>query len=214
MLSHALRAASSKPTFTYNGTASSATDAASYTFTAVSIGTAATNRRVIIVLNTAASALRSISSATIGGISATIYDASLFANSIKIIYATVPTGTTADVVVNFSGTLLRIALGSYSVYNLKSITPIAVAQSNSWSSGAISATVSAPADSILLAGVYTSTTANSFTWTNATLNYTTSVETGTNQSGASVQTTTGGNTTITATATGATAGRLTIYAWR
>jgi hypothetical protein len=213
MLHHALRAASVKPSITYNGTANSGTDSTTYTFTGVSIGTAATNRLVYIEVQHDGAGARLLSSATIAGVSASTVDPTGQGNGTKILYANIPTGTTATIVITFDGTCTRCVIGSYSIFNLKSLVPIATAFATTWSSGSISASVNVPADGIVIAGV-NSNTSNTISWTNVTGNYQASPDAGTRSAGASTQVTTGGSVTITATATSATAGRLSAFVWR
>jgi hypothetical protein len=101
-----------------------------YTFTAAAIGTASATRRVIVAVMAEAnlSVTAALTSATIGGISASI-DADTGTTTTAgalaaIISATVPTGTTADVVLNFSGTITEIGIKVHAVDNLINVTPI------------------------------------------------------------------------------------------
>lgn len=216
MLSHALRAASVLPTFTYNGTAADSTDLTTYSFAGVSIGTAATNRLVYVQVNFNAAAARRISSATIGGISATIIDTAGQGNGTFVIYANVPTGTTATISITFDAVCTRCVIGSYSLFNLKSQEPVAIAYATTWTAGAISAPVDVPDGGIIIAGVNNNTNNNTITWTSGVnLNYSTAVDTTFRSGGASNRAIPGGiGYTITANATSATAGRLAVYVWR
>jgi hypothetical protein len=214
ILSHALRAASVKPTITYNATANSGVDLTTYTFTGVGIGTAATNRLVYIAVTFTAAAARRISSATIGGISATIVDFAAQGNGTFFIYANVPTGTTATVAITFDAVCLRCLIGSYSIFDLKSTTPLTTAFATTWSSGSISASVNVPADGIIIAGVNNSTNTNAISWTNVTSRYSAVLDAAFISAGASTQVTTGGSVTVTATATSAASGRIGVYVWR
>ena len=215
MLSHMLRAASTIPSITYNGTASDSTDLTTYSFAGVAIGTAATNRLVYIAITFTAPTAATISSATIGGISASIIDITGQGNSTFFIYANVPTGTTATVSITFSIACNRVVIGSYSLYNLKSKEPITRAYINGWTSGSISTSVDVPADGIIIAGVNNSTNNNAITWTNATSRYSTIVDTNFRSAGASIQVSTGTSSyTVTATSTSAVSGRLAVYVWR
>lgn len=106
-----------------------------YTFSSVSIGDAASDRLVVVCVGAIrgnSTGGRRVASATIGGVSATIAtDTNPFGNSVSaIIYAEVPTGTTATVVINFEGNSGSDVVGStgtigvYAIYNAKSITPV------------------------------------------------------------------------------------------
>lgn len=215
MLSHALRASSVLPSFTYNGTASDSTNLTTYTFTGVSIGTAATNRMVYVSVIFVAGGARSLVSATIGGISASIIDPTGQGNGTKIIYANVPTGTTATIVVTFDTVCDRCVIGSYSLFNLKSKEPVTSAFSTTWTSGAISASVAVPDGGIIIAGVNNNTNSNTITWTSGVnLNFSTAVD-AFRSGGASNRAIPGGSSyTITANATSAASGRLSVFVWR
>lgn len=74
---------------------------ATYTANSVSIGTADTNRRVIVAY--AGGGIRDLSSATIGGISATVHGTDTSGNGVAAFFsAIVPTGTTANIVATAS----------------------------------------------------------------------------------------------------------------
>lgn len=78
------------------------------TYTAVPIGTARSTRRVLVLVNSySGSTLRTVSSATIGGVAATIHLDHQYASSAFgcILSAVVPTGTDATVVINYSGSM-------------------------------------------------------------------------------------------------------------
>ncbi len=86
-----------------------------FTATAASIGTASASRRV--VCTAARENGRSLTSATIGGIAATVHTTGVTSNaSCAVFSAIVPTGTTADIVMTMNGTLFAdIRLSIYTV---------------------------------------------------------------------------------------------------
>ena len=92
-----------------------------YTFTAASIGTADTEREVFVVIQVSKGSLsnRSISSATIGGVAATIATQQLTSNSYNAAFfcirAKVPTGTTGDIAINLSGGVANCYAAVYRV---------------------------------------------------------------------------------------------------
>lgn len=107
--------------------ASSTSDLTTYTFSSQAIGTASSTRRVIVACaGDATTAGRSLSSATIGGISASInvQVTGGSSNVSAIISATVPTETTASVVLTFSGAMNRAACKVYAVDGLINTNPI------------------------------------------------------------------------------------------
>lgn len=94
-----------------------------YTFTAVDIGEAQSNREVFIGVNWAGgAALRGLASATIGGVAATIKNQAFISDGVSqsvyaaVIYASIPSGTTADVVLNFGGQIVMAVVAVYAVY--------------------------------------------------------------------------------------------------
>jgi hypothetical protein len=87
--------------YAFQGTASSSTNASSYTFSSQPFGSAASDRIVIVGI-AGNSGSSSISSVTIGGVNATIVVQSTGSLNIAIAAAAVPTGTTGSVVVTFS----------------------------------------------------------------------------------------------------------------
>ena len=95
------------------------TDLTEYTFANVSFGSAASDRFIIVqVAARGVGTTRTLNSATIGGVSATI-SVQLSNTSggnttvSAIIIAAVPNGTTGDVVLTFDTTMLRAGMGAY-----------------------------------------------------------------------------------------------------
>lgn len=113
MNAHKLRA-SSKYNIAYTARISSATNATTYTFNSVDFGTANDMREIYVVFSYGSTATRTVSSVTIGGVSATQVVASAFITSGTAMYmAKVPTGTTGTIVITMSGSLLRIGGGVF-----------------------------------------------------------------------------------------------------
>lgn len=121
MLSHFLRAAGGKAVNTsYIGTASSGTSASSFTFSSQSIGTADTNRIVFVAVGATGNSGVTVSSVTIGGNNATLVNSgSIGFGTMTCAYLVVPSGTTATIVANFSGSQNRCAIDVYAIYNAK-----------------------------------------------------------------------------------------------
>jgi hypothetical protein len=102
--------------------------ASTHTTAAMSIGTASSTRRVIaLITGNSASNSRAVDSVTIGGVSATIHTQVTSSSSGStltcIASATVTTGTTASVVVNYNGTMSHVSVHVTSIDNLNSTTP-------------------------------------------------------------------------------------------
>ncbi len=102
MLSHFLRAAE-KPTFEYLASYEDTSSQTTRTISSVNFGEANTSREIFVVVRYSNSIATTISSATIGGVSATISaGASANAQGAALIFATVPTGTSGDIVITYS----------------------------------------------------------------------------------------------------------------
>lgn len=227
MLFHSLQGAggfsSVLPTITYNNYYLQAKVAASssITFTAVDLGTATSDRLVAVYFSTGTSNSGQATAVTIQGISATqaVRSGTGNVNVTNVIwYATVPTGTTGDVVVTFSttwGNTQNAFLSSVSMYDVASTTPITASATGNTSS--LSGTLTPDADAVLFAAFRAASVASGSTtsWTNATeqtdlldgtLAYTDAISSGLANS----------SLTVTATNTDAvvTAARLLVATWR
>ena len=97
------------------------TDTTTYTFTAQNLGTAAADRTIIVVGHARVGSVPgvTVSSVTVGGVSATIDVSKVQATANStvafIARAAVPSGTTGDVVVTLSSGALRAAIALYRV---------------------------------------------------------------------------------------------------
>lgn len=115
---------------TYQTNATDPTNATSWTFTAQAIGTAAADRYVIVGVGISNNASEP-TSVTVGGVSATkVVGTAGGAHCAGLWVALVTGGTTADIVVNASGTTDRCAIGVWSATGLLSVTPNNTATSN------------------------------------------------------------------------------------
>jgi hypothetical protein len=96
----------------------------STTFSSISIGAADSSRTVVVGVSfNAGGSSRTVSSATIGGVTASVISVagSGFEGS-AIIYADVPTGTTADISLTFSNTVNEaVAIGVYRLINVSNV---------------------------------------------------------------------------------------------
>ena len=94
-----------------------------YTFSSLSLGTVATDRHIVIAGAARSSVARTLDSITVGGVTATQNALRDTSNSKAFLYiAAVPTGSTGDVVVSFSGGMLRCGVGLYRLDDLVSAT--------------------------------------------------------------------------------------------
>ena len=102
---------------TFLQTAINASDFTTYTFTAQPLGSASSSRRIVVaVAGRHFSTAISVSSVTIGGVSAAIDVATGSAlNTVAIASLAVPTGTTGDVVITFSSGSQRCGIAMWTV---------------------------------------------------------------------------------------------------
>lgn len=125
-------------------------------FSSVDLGAATTNRVVVVALSWYALSSRTLSSATINGVSASIIsqEGDGDEGAVGIISAIVPTGTSGTIALTFSGTVTRVSGGVYALYNLQSTTAIdSDAQSGQvvFGSGNRSVTIDTLADGVVIA---------------------------------------------------------------
>jgi hypothetical protein len=163
----------------YLQTATNTTDASSYTFSAQALGAAAADRYIVVGIggrNGAASL--AISSVTIGGVSATVIkqqsstgtaSGGTGTTSAGLAIAAVPSGTTGDIVVNFSATSLRCVCSMWRMTGLVSAT---ANDSQSSTATPPSAGVAIPTDGAAIGMVAGGQNASpTVTWTNLTEQY-------------------------------------------
>ncbi len=122
----AAEAGTSAATITKTDNAVDGSATTTYTFTNKAIGTAATGRRIIVGVSSGAGSSATISSLTIGGNAATqvaFLDGTVSLSMISAIYILqVDTGTTATIVVTFSGSRSSCGVGVWAAYDLQSST--------------------------------------------------------------------------------------------
>ena len=137
--------------------------ATTYTFSGADIGTAASDRIVVVVCHTEG-ATAALSSITIGGSTA---DIRIQANNGNVVTAIatrlVTTGTTADIVVTWDTATLRCVIGIYTVTGANE-TPVATDSAAAASGTASSLTVTIPADGCAINGDTHGTGSTPTTW--------------------------------------------------
>ena len=158
---------------TYIGTSVDNSDTATHTYPDHAIGAAASDREVIIAVNYDDNATNSLSSATIGGETATIHvdtgTTSGIPPGVAIISALVDTGTTGTIVLNFTAAIRHSAVNVYRAVDLTSRTPHATDSATVNGGASASLSVNVPANGILLAGAVIKANKTA-TWTGATKN--------------------------------------------
>lgn len=110
------------PTITFLQSTNDTANLTTYTFTSQNLGTANANRYIAVCTTQRSSP--TLSSVTIGGVSATIVaQANNTGNVAGIAIALVPTGATGDIVVTWGSSGLNCAISVYQIDNLLSATP-------------------------------------------------------------------------------------------
>lgn len=195
--------ASSTITLTYNGVTSITVDGTSFTFSGVSIG--GPGLIVVLIHSENTSAASVLSSCTIGGLTSTVlFDSPSALNTTKthagIAAVRITSGTTADIVVNFTQSQLRCGIGVWRIENNQYDTPIDIetAAAGSGSSSAITFK-NVPIGAVGIVAHTAGLPNLTATWTNATERYDTTVETNVSLSGADFTTISTNNLTVTAT---------------
>ena len=161
-------------TVTYVSTAGSASNLTTYTFTSQSFGTAHADRILVCTVGGQgqAAGAKSVSSLTIGGISATLVKAqqglTLDYFRSEIWRAAVPTGTSGTVVINWNDTMETCISGLFSVIT-KTAAPYATAGIGGDGATQISTTISSPDNGIILGCHYGNSTPD--TWSGLTERY-------------------------------------------
>jgi len=155
------------------------TNTTTYTFASCDIGTASADRRVIVGAHMYGGTSRTLTSATIAGITATelTSDASSTSNTLLLI-AAVPTGTTGDIVLTWSGSCAGSGVSVWYATGLSSDTPVAAAR------GGITSPVSSGSLSTVDGGFvvaaatcrYNDGTLRTHTWTNVTEQFDVEIE--------------------------------------
>lgn len=142
-------ASGANPTITYVSNNSATGVATSHTFSGQSIGTAVSGRRVVVAVSCYSGASGTLSSATISGVSATIAVQGTGTTTISaIIIAQVDSGTTGNIVLNWSSSNQNVGIAVYSITDLISSTPHATGSDTSLSSGAYSFNMNIPANGV------------------------------------------------------------------
>jgi hypothetical protein len=156
---------------------SDATDLTTYTFASQNLGTAAADRVIIVTMATrkAGTAALTFDSVTIGGVSATINIQRQYAPAntsvAAIASAVVPTGTTGDIVITMSATVLRMQIGVSRVTGVADHTTMYDSGGDDINPIAVSLNIPAGGFAVgaVVAGAVNN--ANNWTWANLTENY-------------------------------------------
>lgn len=189
-------------TVAFTDSAIDTTTQTTYTFTSRAIGAAATGRVIVVAGMSINTANTTLSSATIGGVSATVIgnanaNTSNWANT-SLCYAVVPTGTTATIALTYSGSNYRMQIAVYALNNLVSATPVAsqtvVLNNTAMSLSPTTGVIGVGASSTLFS------TNPTYTWTNLTKDLDTAGEATNERYSSASQYNAGGISSVTANA--------------
>lgn len=176
--------------------AKDSTDLITYTFSTQSLGSAAADRFIICAVTGRASdgGARTISSVTIGGVSATINaQVDTSGTSTGIVCAAVPSGTTGDVVVTWSDTMTDANIALYRCTGLSSATALATATS---AADPGVGTVIIKTGGIIIGIATDDDGSHTCTWTGLTENYDEGTGQGRDWTGAMVETSTSSSVSV------------------
>jgi len=164
IISASINAGSSGITATFQDSSVDAADLTTYTFAAEPIGTASATRRVVVAIGT--NSTRTISSVTIGGVSATVDATSTLSGTghVALASAVVPTGTTASVVVTLDAAGLGMGIGVWTLTDGDPTGQVAAS-----SGDPTNLTVTTTTGDVVIAYAFTATIATAlFAWSVAT----------------------------------------------
>jgi hypothetical protein len=170
--------------------------AAGSSFTAT-IGTASADRHVVIGIHGRQTTNTTVTSATIGGVTATILtDTNVASQQPAVLaYAKVTSGTTADVEVVFSQTVVRASVGVHTITGAENLTVADVKRATN--SGTMS--VAGAAGGVIIATGSRGAGSGTATWSGVTEEYDAIVEAGSHHSGGSAETASAGTVSVTCT---------------
>jgi hypothetical protein len=186
------------PSKAYVGRVSDSVDRTTYTFTGAGLGTADPTRVVVLCIYKGSNNFTQVSSVTCGGVSCTLVPNTNEDDYGDVImaYVSLPTGTTGDIVVTFSGGAVRCSVDIYNLFNLNSPTPL---DGDSNGTGA-NLTLTTQADGLVICTASMNTTGSrTFGGTGVTTDVNATVETAHQSSGSAISTTT--SLTLTTTVT-------------
>lgn len=156
----------------YTDSFTSTTSGSSFTSGSEDIGNADASRRVIVavVWSTSTSSPKTLSSATIGGLSATIHQ-QIAPNGIRsaLISRKVPSGLTAVCSVTLSGSVSNCSMFFYRLVNESSSSPYDTASDITLSGSTLSANLSIPSNGVAIGvAIHKTLPLTTFSWTNLT----------------------------------------------
>lgn len=150
----------------------STTDLTTYTFSSQPLGDADSNRIIIVCATSRSSngTARTLNSASIGGVSATINTQTTYSGNTNAIFsALVPTGTTGDIVLTWSSTLGNCDITVYKSNSLASTTAYDTLTASN--ADPLTGTIDIPAGGVCVGIAKSDITGTSAVWTNLNEDY-------------------------------------------
>ena len=155
------------------------TSGSSFTFSGESLGVASTSREIFVAVSWGKDtgvSIQTLSSATIGGVSATIHvqdgrSGTSQSLGAAMISAVVPTGATGNIVCTFTGVNTSCGIGKFRVLNRKSLTATTKQNNSSSSPVTTSVNIDVAQNGALMAAYMASEDPGTVTWTNITKQY-------------------------------------------
>lgn len=160
-------AISSGATYEYLDAKNDGTDLTTYSFAAVNFGTATADRLIVVNTGIGAAFDRTISSATIGGVAATLVSNN--SGRVHIISAVVPTGTSGTVSITFSGAAVRCGINAHAIKGYMSSTATGTGNDGPASAASKTATVTVNAGGVGIAGSWIQAVTTVSSWTGCTI---------------------------------------------
>jgi hypothetical protein len=162
------------PTITYVTNTSNTANQNSYTFSSVNFG--GVGFVIIAVSSWQSSGTIGITSVTIGGVTATSLRGASSTGTVVALYGATVSSSSGNVVINYTATQTKCAIGVYRCENLSSTTPRSTDGSTSLSSGNINLNLTRVSGTNLILAAATQSEGGSISFSNVTRNYSTVVE--------------------------------------
>lgn len=150
---------------------SSATNLTTYTFSSQALGDADPSRQILVGVFGSSNASYTISSVTVGGVSASSVIDSGFSGGnqgrVALWSAAVPTGTSGDIVVTWSNGMFTCGVAVYAMYDAAT----SATDTGSSTANPMTDTLSIPESGVAVGIAGSITAGSSYTWTNLTEDY-------------------------------------------
>lgn len=207
-------------TITFLSSGINTSDQTNYTFSSIGLGSSNSSRYIIVAAHGIHNVARTLNSVSVAGISATQIQNLSFASgtrAVGIFVAPVPSGTSGDIVLNFSGAMGRAGYGAWYLISSTDATSAYASGGTATLSGSdLVLSLGTPSGGAAVAAVVESSTSGTVTctWTNITEDYDSAYTTEANtqgQSGANISTD-GSTISVTNTITNVSAGNVGLVA--